>query len=224
MLIAQVFRKIMRRSASLLMETVAPKDPQIREMEESGLERFKAKAARSLSSDLGKDIICLYSYKDPPAKKAILEVKSYGNKAVADMLGKAVYEALIEEIFERACFENFTRPLLVPIPMTKKSIRERGWNQCLLFAQAFKRYDVSNAFELSPGALVKIRTTEDQVGKGRRERFRNLEGSFSAEEIVRGRNVIVLDDICTTGATFTEARRALRGAGARKILCIALAH
>ncbi len=206
------------------MDAIALKDPEIREIEELGLERFEARAAKRAPSRLREDVTFLYPYKDPLAKKAILEVKSRGNKAVADMLGRALYEALVEEIAERAWFEDFSRPLIAPIPMTKKSVRERGWNQCLLFARAFKRHDASNAFELADAALLKTRTTEDQVGKGRRERFRNLEGCFQADGIVRGRNVIVLDDIWTTGATFAEAKRALKAAGARKVLCVALAH
>lgn len=224
MRIWQTLRKVSRRAASFAMDAIAPKDADIRTIEGLGLEGFEAKAAGSPSPHPEKDVICLYSYKDPLAKKAILEVKSYGNRRVADILGKAVYEALIEEIAERACFEDFSRPIVAPIPMTRKSIRERGWNQCLLFAEALKRYDASNAFELSPSALVKARATEDQVGKSRRERFRNLEGSFRADPCVRGRNVIVLDDISTTGATFAEAKRALGQAGARKVLCVALAH
>lgn len=221
---ALIFQTTIRKAISFILETIAPKDPEIKAIEDAGFERFDAKAARSRSSDLGNDVICLYAYKDPLVKKAVLEVKSYGNKTVASLLGKAVYETLIQEILERARFEDFRHPLLAPIPMTAKNIRERGWNQCLLIARALKEHDVFNAFELSPDALSKTRATDDQVGKGRRKRFINLKDCFEASERVRGRNVIVLDDICTTGATFAEATRALKAAGARKTICVALAH
>ena len=209
---------------SFVLETIAPKDPEIQKIENLGFEGFDEKALKSISMDVGKDTLCLYSYRDPLVKKAVLEVKSYGNKAIAAILGKAAHQALVDEISERALLGRFDRPILVPIPMTRKSMRARGWNQCMLVALALKEYDKADEFELMPEALIKIRATEDQVGKGRLERFRNLEKCFEASLEVKNRNVIVLDDICTTGATFKEAQRALKTAGARNILCIALAH
>jgi competence protein ComFC len=219
----KALRSIFDTGISFALETVAPKDPDIRSIEESGLEGFEKRAER-LRPDADKDLICLYPYKNSLIKKSILDVKSHGNRAVAYILGQALHETLVEEIGERSPLENFVRPLLVPIPMTRESLRERGWNQCVILAEAFKRHDRANEFDLLPEALAKIRATEDQVGKGRKERFENLRDCFKASPIVKDRNVVVLDDIRTTGATLMEAKKALLAEGARKVICVALAR
>jgi ComF family protein len=219
----KVFREVWHTLLSLVLDVIAPKEPDIRAIEKLGYEGFHQKALKSLPHRTFKDLMCVYHYKDPLVKKAILDVKSYGNRTIGDMLGKALYEALILKLDEKVFSHNFERPLLVPIPMTQKNIRERGWNQCIILAKALRAHDAENRFELAPEALIKIRVTEDQVGKGRRERFKNLEGCFEAGRHVKGRNVIVLDDICTTGATLLEAKKALEEGGARNVVCIALA-
>jgi ComF family protein len=222
--LCKALRSILITSLSFVMETIAPKDPEIKAIEELGYEIFNEKAPRFHAHGAEQDLICLYVYKDPLVKKVILDVKLYCNKAIAEIIGKALHEVLVDEIGERLLTEYFIRPLLVPIPMTKKGLRERGWNQCLIFAEALKKYDTGNEFELMPEALIKIRTTADQVGKSRWERFENLKQCFRADPYVKGRNVIVIDDICTTGATLMEARRALQDGGARNVLCVAFAR
>jgi competence protein ComFC len=207
-----------QRGFSLLLETIAPKDPEVRMLEELTCEKLDRKRVRNGFNDVDPDTVCLYSYKDPLIKKAILEVKTNGNKAVARTLGEVLCAAIAEEIQKR----DLKMPLLVPIPMTKKNERERGWNQCVLIAECAEQ-SRGDLFELAH-ALTKTRATEDQVGKGRAERFRNLRDCFKAGPGVKGRDIIVFDDIRTTGATLAEARKALEKEGARNILCIALAH
>ncbi len=219
----KVFQEVWHTLVSLVLDVIAPKEPEIRAIEKLEYEGFHQTATISLPHKTFKDLICIYHYKDPMVKRAILDVKSYGNKTIANILGKALYEALSLRLGENGYSENLERTLLVPIPMTQKNIRERGWNQCIILAKALKTHDTENRFELASEVLMKIRATEDQVGKGRRERFKNLEGCFKARSHVKGRNVIVLDDICTTGATLLEAKRALKEGGATNVLCIALA-
>ena len=79
----------------------------------------------------------------------------------------------------------------------------------------------------TPHVLYKLQDTKPQTTlTDRAERLKNVANSFAVHKDVRlrGRDMIVLDDVTTTGATFAEARRALRAVGARHIMCVALAH
>lgn len=215
---------IFQNTWNFVLDTIAPTDPFIREIEDMSAEEFIQRAKKIEKNTVEGDFIAFFSYKDPLVKAAILEVKSYGNKRIARLLGEVVHELLVLELEDMEVFYNFRAPLLLPIPMTRKSIRERGWNQCELLVQAITRYS-DEMFETPRNALVKIGKTEDQVGKGRKERFANLAHVFIADSnVIHDRNVIVLDDIVTTGATLCEAKRALFEAGARKVLSVAIAH
>ena len=81
--------------------------------------------------------------------------------------------------------------------------------------------------ELTTDILIKTKETESQTkSKNRAERIKNLEGCFDVKnpEQIKNRNIVLLDDVTTTGATLTEARRALLARGARKVIAIVFAH
>jgi ComF family protein len=109
--------------------------------------------------------------------------------------------------------------LIVPVPLEKASLKERGFNQTLLIADALsKRCGVP----LGTGVLFKIRKTPPQVGLSREERLKNLRGAFRANDL-KGKKVILIDDVITTGATCTECSRALYRAGAKEVTAVVLA-
>lgn len=208
---------IVKKIGTFLLDIVAPPDPTVRRIESMSVKEFMETAARDTTSD-NISPYALFSYKDPLVKTAVLEVKSYGNKKLALLLGTALYIHLCEK---------HTRPaIIIPIPITRKSLRVRGWNQCELVCTGLKKVDAEKRFEVRTDILYKIRETADQVGKGRQERFENLQNCFEVAESekVRGKNVIIFDDILTTGATLGEAARAIESAGSKHITCIALAH
>jgi predicted amidophosphoribosyltransferase len=72
--------------------------------------------------------------------------------------------------------------------------------------------------------LRRVRETPPQVGKAREERARNVAGAFEAGAGVAGRDVVLVDDVVTTGATADAAAAALRRAGARSVVVVALAR
>lgn len=173
---------------------------------------------------LGEDTLALFSYPDDRVRALVWELKYRGNLKLAESLAVLVYDALSQELADRMLFDNFTRPLLIPMPMSRDRKRDRGWNQTEVLGEAIVKLDDGKIFEYSPNALIKAKHTESQtLTENKKRRLRNVEGSMKAKG-VSGRNVVLLDDVTTTGATFRESKRALRESGALKILCVALAH
>lgn len=211
--------------SEFILETIAPHDPEIRRIEQMHTADFIQGAHPSVE-DANKALISLFSYKDKTVKLAILEVKLYGNKKIAELLGTCAFEHLTSELSDLELFHNFASPILLPIPITGKIRKKRGWNQCELIAEGLRRADKEKYLEIRTDILYKTQETGDQVGKNRQERFENLKNCFGVKnpEKVRGRNVIILDDVMTTGATLSEAKRVLKAAGAKKVLCVAIAH
>ncbi|HEY4495835.1 MAG TPA: hypothetical protein VJC04_00550, partial [Candidatus Paceibacterota bacterium] len=133
------------------------------------------------------------------------------------------------ELSELEIFENFTQPLIIPVPLSSKRRRERGFNQCEILLDELTKLDTGNIFEINKNLLIKIKDTSSQTKTdSRASRLKNLRGAFAVSEDsgagAAGRNIIVIDDVTTTGATLSEAIKTLRRDGARKVLGIALAH
>ena len=82
-------------------------------------------------------------------------------------------------------------------------------------------------FSFLNNVLIKPQETEHQARiHNRSARLKNIVGSFSVknEELIKNKNIILIDDITTTGATLTEAKKVLKHAGARKIIAFTVAH
>lgn len=105
--------------------------------------------------------------------------------------------------------------LLVPVPLHADRIKERGYNQTSLIFQAWAG---KNALDWAE-PLSRIKATTPQWLLGRKERRQNIKDAFkiTRPETVRGRHIIVVDDIITSGATLEECATALSGAGALSV-------
>lgn len=179
------------------------------------------------SDEADGDIIALFDYGHLLTKEVVWQIKYVGNKNLVEKVGVIVYDTLIDELNERNIFEKLETVILMPVPISDKRRFERGWNQSELLASAIKSCDKAMQFKYLPRQLAKMVHSESQTKTGSRaERLANLKNTMEVlnPETVRGRLVVLVDDVTTTGATFAEGRRALRFAGAKKIICIALAH
>jgi len=112
---------------------------------------------------------------------------------------------------------------LIPVPLSKKREFERGYNQSQLLAEYIG--GITNK-PVIPGNLIRVKDTIPQFKLTREERLVNLKGAFFVKEpsAVKGKNIILIDDITTTCTTFEECSRILKQAGAGKIFCAALAR
>lgn len=176
---------------------------------------------------IDKNIVSVFDYRHPPMREAIWLLKYRRHRAIARDLGRMLHDYLVDEVSERALFSHFTDPLLIPIPSARRRKNFRGFNQAELLARAIKEHDRENRLALATNTLIKIRSTVPQAKiKDKKTRLANLRGAFAVPEPagVRMRNIILIDDVATTGATITEAKRALLAAGAQKVIGLTVAH
>jgi len=167
----------------------------------------------------------VFDYKNKTIKRAIWKLKYEERTAIAEVLGQILHDKILEEISEEQLFENLRTVLVVPIPLSKKSFRKRGYNQSELIARSLCKKD-SETYELANNVLYKIKETPNQMSlKSKRDRLQNLKGAFSVKNSrVKGKDIILIDDITTTGATINEARRTLLATGAKSVRAYTIAH
>lgn len=174
----------------------------------------------------------MFNYKHRLCRQAIWEIKYRANpKLIADF-SLLLYEFILEELNDLEDFENFTQPVLIPIPASTKRNREKGFNQCVLICRELIKLDRErgqNTFTLNEKLLIKTTETTHQArAKNKQERLQNLKGTFSVRETnqinLSKHSFIIIDDVITTGATMNEAFHTLKKAGVKKLRGFALAH
>ncbi len=113
--------------------------------------------------------------------------------------------------------------LAVPVPLHSVRERERGFNQAWALLGPFA---AAHGFSADRHALSRIRSTETQTHLDREQRLANLRGAFAVKhpERVRGRRILLVDDVLTTGSTTSECARVLKRAGAASVLVFTLAR
>ena len=111
---------------------------------------------------------------------------------------------------------------VIPVPLHASKLRQRGFNQSELIANESLRHlskypDAKFAMEIA--AMKRRRDTPSQVGMTREARAENLRGAFAitSRALVRDKQVLLIDDVLTTGATVSECTRVLRRAGAQRV-------
>jgi len=113
--------------------------------------------------------------------------------------------------------------LLMPVPLHRKRLRERGFNQALLIARILAReWDLP----LAMAGLVRARWTIPQVRLSAAERAQNVRGAFAVADpgAVARKRILLVDDVFTTGSTVDECARVLRRAGASEVLVVTVAR
>ena len=139
-----------------------------------------------------------------PLRKALHGLKYRRDIILADSLARLLYDAW------RAL--QLPGDVALPVPLSAQRLRERGYNQSELLARGFSELAGLN---FAPRGARRLRHTDSQVGLTAAERWQNVKGAFSGDpRQVAGRNVLLIDDICTTGSTLAACAAGLVEAGA----------
>lgn len=166
----------------------------------------------------------LWNYRDARVRHIVVTLKNKPHVRLAQIC--AGY--FMQQVGNLPHSEN--NWIIVPIPISSKRRRERGYNQSELLATAYHSALIEQLqlhFPVCTTALVKQRTTLKQgTTSSREERIENMRNVFTVRHPhhVTGTKVIIIDDVTTTGATLADAKRALLEAGALKVLAWTIAN
>ncbi len=157
-------------------------------------------------------------------KKAIHHIKyRHLGDAVSEIVALS-WETMAKDPERFAAFFSFLaeKPLLSFVPLTPQKTWQRGFNQAELIAKEFGKI---TGLEVLP-LLKKVKTTRSQTALDRQERVENVKNVFALkkEELKIPKNLILIDDVWTTGATMKEAAQTLKRAGVQKIWGFTLAR
>lgn len=151
--------------------------------------------------------------------------KYQGRSQLARPFGSMLWRALL------SYWQPDQFDLVVPVPLHRKRLRRRGFNQSALLLRhwpvpANARPDTAGRFRIMPDLMVRHRATKPQVGMDADARRANMRDAFSLRDpsIVKAKHVLVVDDVLTTGATADACARVLKRAGAASVRVLTLAR
>lgn len=159
---------------------------------------------------------CLFSYSGP-LRKILQQLKYRFSTKIAEVFDKQLKKVNLDKHLA-----NYT---LVPIPLQQRRDNWRGFNQAKMLGEL-----IAQTFQLNleEGVLQRKVFEAPQVNLKLAQRKKNLEGAFAVLDKSRivGKNILLFDDVWTTGATMREAAKTLKQAGADKVwgLCLASSH
>ena len=163
----------------------------------------------------------LFPYRDEHVRSIIQAVKYYGESAAVELVAPFAADYLLELIDHLRRFEGWRTVTLVPIPTSQKRLRQRGYNQAALFAHALSTR-IPDA-TIADTLLTRVERVS-QVHVPRSMRKQNIKNAFTATHAAQNSYCILIDDVVESGATLSDARRALLDAGARAVIALAIAH
>jgi len=143
-------------------------------------------------------------------------------RPAANVLGRMLADA-IEDL--RGHFRD-GRILVIPVPLHSRKQRQRGYNQSELIARAALKLMPNRHFELKSCILERRRETKSQIGLSSHQRRENIRGAFAVvqPEALADREILLVDDVFTTGTTVSECARILRRAGASRVYVATVAR
>lgn len=153
-----------------------------------------------------------------PLRLCIHALKYTGNTRLAEPLGRLLARTYTAY--------NMAADVIIPVPLHRERERERGYNQAQLLAKVCARWI---GLPLNTTIIKRVRATPPQVGLTASERQRNVCGAFScvqlpATETLYQRKILIVDDVCTTGATLEACAAPLLAAGAQSVWGLVLAR
>lgn len=183
---------------------------------------------RQAERETENDIYACFDYRDPIIKRAIWNLKYYHKATLGKKLGKLLYESMQEIISELKAYSD-RQILIIPVPISNHKSKTRGYNQAEIIAKGFIEQVGSDIFEIRNDIVWKRIDTKPQARiHNKIERLRNIKNVFDIRKSnlnqIKGRTIIIIDDVTTTGGTINEIIKILKNEGAEKVLGFAVAH
>ncbi len=147
------------------------------------------------------------------ARKVVHQLKYGGMRVLAMPMAALMAEACPQLVNEAN--------LIAPVPLHERRIRRRGYNQSMLLAAALSE---QSGIPFRQYLLARTRDTRSQVGLSRTQRLVNVGGAFTVNGTLHGEHVLLIDDVCTTGATLSACAVALAEAGAGRVTALTFAR
>jgi len=184
-------------------------------------------------ADLGLGMRSIFAYQDERASKLVWSIKYKRSAHAVKLGGYALYRSVAGTA------------LIVPMPITERRRRERGYNQCELLIDEIRRLDMAgdvthdtsgdaprhavSPLSFDADLLERIHHVSRQTLKSRADRLESAKGIFAVNEEAaarydKGLPIVVIDDVITTGSTMKAALDALRAAGFTDVRGLSLAH
>ena len=168
-------------------------------------------------------IVCLEYSKSNLISKMVVQFKYRFSEELVEILGKIMKHQLAG--FSHNFRDGEENLLVIPVPLSEDRMRFRGFNQSLLLAKYLaKNFDRMQVYD----CLKRENGGEQQAGRARKERLKNIENKISLKDeknkLLKGKSVIVIDDIATTGTTLNECARILKIGGANQVCGLVLAR
>ncbi len=169
--------------------------------------------------------VSLMDYSNKICREMIHALKYTGDNRVVKILSNILEENLLESLSDRNTVYSDNFLYIIPIPLSKKRLKNRGFNQLKLLLDEIGKNSKDLKKHINYNILEKIKETESQTNLNRAERLTNIKGVFNIKNksILKDAHVILIDDVLTTGATVTEASKILFKFGAREVEIITLA-
>jgi len=140
------------------------------------------------------------------SKKQFAVLREVSKYAISDMLAKKIL---------------FPNAYVIPIPLSNQKKKSRGFNQAEIIASVLAK---GYGFSLQNSILTRQKDTLSQHRLNKEARLENMKGAFAVPSVVKGHKFILVDDICTTGATLIESANAFYAAGALEVVAFTLSR
>jgi len=133
------------------------------------------------------------------------------------------FEKMFEKVLSKDILFRHSIDLIIPVPLHKKRRRRRGYNQSEIIAKHLSKV---YCLPMSSQILIKTKNTVPQMKLSKKLRIKNLTDSFSSKNIhiLKNKNIMLVDDVITTGTTLNTCAKKLIKAGAKKVFVFTLAR
>lgn len=166
-------------------------------------------------------------------------IRQFKYKPYVSKLAEIISEIMNEGLAQNEAFYNFIEQfesVIIPIPLSPRRLRERGYNHAEILASFVAKYF---DLKIEPKILVRIKETKPQFRLNKEERKKNVEDAFSVRKDPKTpllgqrptgpaanipKAVVIIDDLATSLATLKEAAKVLKSAGAKKVLGVTFAR